>query len=49
MQQADLVNDVRNTAMEIDGDDVANAVSSMSTAMPDILGAHGTNLYKVES
>ena len=24
-----------------------DAVSSLSTALPDIMGAHGTNLYKV--
>jgi hypothetical protein len=36
------------TEMDIDADDITNAMSSLSTAMPDILGSHGTNLYTLK-
>jgi len=36
------------TEMDIDADDVTAAVSSMSSALPDILGNDGTNLYKLK-
>jgi len=84
MQQATLVNSVRNSAAQIlnlieqaqaiaaaqtqeynklggssflegfswDGDiteqNLLDAVSSMSSAFPDLLGAHGTNLYRLK-
>lgn len=37
------------TDYDIDADDVANGVSSMQNAMPDLLGANGTNLYILKS
>lgn len=36
------------TDSDITAADVATAVSSMSGAMPDILGDHGTNFYKLK-
>jgi hypothetical protein len=84
MQQATLVNNVRNNAARIlslieqaqaiaasqaqeynklggatflegftwDGDvteqNLLDAVSSLTSAFPDILGAHGTNLYRLK-
>lgn len=34
--------------IEIAEQEFLDAVSSLSTALPDILAAHGTNLYKVK-
>lgn len=36
------------TGLDIDGNDITAAISSMTTALPDILGDHGTNLYTVK-
>lgn len=31
------------------GEDFVTAIASLETAMPDILGAHGTNLYRLKT
>lgn len=43
-----FLTDFDYTGMDIAAADVANAMSSLTTLMPDILGAHGTNLYKMK-
>ena len=36
------------TDMDINATDITNAITSMSSALPDILGNNGTNLYKLK-
>jgi len=43
----DFLTDFEYTGMDIGATEVANAMNTITTLMPDILGAHGTNLYKL--
>lgn len=45
---ADFFTDFNWETVHVTSAQISTAVSTLSTAFPDILGAHGTNLYLVK-